>query len=504
MEYDYTIITDAAKDFDHILDAGAGLYLKSIKTPGAPFIRPAFGLSLQPLRPNRVACLADMSCAANSSAKYTDFPVLVDRDFVDVMKAFFVSSFQKAKAAPQKLVNIGSRSADSLDDSPHVTRAMLSGMDPTIVALAWACAPQHDIFASTRRRWLRKTCFTAEGTAEMSQKVHQVMKEFLLSDLFLTLLPKAKSLWEYRQWLCCNIRNCGLLIDDPEGVDEAALPACRFEAQDDQLFFMAAHSHPMNYNAWHYRRLRFRTLHSNTSSTREGCDSACDAIRVDSEKVIQFTREHNSDGSATSYLLFLLQEQEDLDRKADVSLLEAELLAKGTGQADAKPLRSRLQEGPNASKDDGSGRCVSESFPSIRLAPALWRSFMAVTQAEIRLHSEKGHECMWHLRLGLVQWACTRSPHHRVLSLWSAEDELRWVSAYAGLHLLDSAHALLSPVTGLPHAWSESSGSPAWTSFNAARYGCQLAAILLDTSSRASPSVASDRKAFLLPSLGLP
>ncbi|KAG5478330.1 hypothetical protein CUR178_05045 [Leishmania enriettii] len=491
MESSRIIIADAAKDLDGILDAGADLYLHSIKTPGAPLVRAAFGFSLEPLQSSRVACLAELSCVATSTTKYADFPVLLSREVVDAMRTFFVDSFQIQKGAPQKVADIANRSADSLDDSPHVTRAMLSDLHPTVVALAWACTPQHDIFASTRRRWLSETCFTAETKVENSQRLHQAMKEFLLLDLFLSICPKLKLLWEYRQWLCSSMCRWGLLIDNPEGVNEAALQILRFEAQDDQLFFMAARNHPMNYNAWHYRRLRFRTLHANASKMRTRWDRARVVIQIDSEKVIQFIREHNGDSSAASYLLFLLHEQEALDSKVDTSFSDADLLVKDTHQGGVEPRRSHAEEEPDTSEGGEGGRRISDGFPVLRLAPPLWKTLMATTQTEIRLHGEKGHECMWHLRLGLIQWACTRSPQYRLLSAWRAEDELRWVSTYVALHLEDAADALLSPLSELPNAWTESSGSAAWTSLNAARYGCQLTSILLRTPSCASLKAAN-------------
>ncbi|CBZ27522.1 conserved hypothetical protein [Leishmania mexicana MHOM/GT/2001/U1103] len=483
MESGYTIIADAATELDRILGNGAELYLQSIQTPGAPPIRAAFGFSQQPLESNRVICLADISCVVASTTKYTDFPVLMDRRVVAAMRAFFVHSFERAKGPLPKVTEGVIRSPDSLDDSPHVTRAMLSDLHPTVVALAWACLPQHDIFVSLRRRWLRETCFITEGKAESGQKLHHVMKELVLLDLFLSLCPKLKSLWEHRQWLSFNMCAYGLLTDGPKEGNENAVPIFQFEAQDDQLFFMAAHTHPMNYNAWQYRRLRFRALHASASDVCAKWDHAHVAIQMDSEQVMQFIREHNGDSSATSYLLFLLQEQDALDRKGDASLSGAGAVMEDPHQAAGELRRSGTKEHFDVDREGESGTRVCEGCTRSALAPALWRSLMAFTQTEIRLHSEKGHECIWHLRLGLIQWACTRSPENSLLSLWSAEDELRWASTYVELHLVDGVDALLSPVSAFPYAWSESSGSSAWTSFNASRYGCQLASLLRNTSS---------------------
>ncbi|CAJ1026898.1 hypothetical protein, conserved [Leishmania shawi] len=481
MESDYTIIADAAKELDQILDSGAVLYLQSIRTPGAQPIKVALGFSLQPLEENRVACLVETSCVAASTTMCIDFPVLVDRCVVTAMRSFFVDSFQRAKSALPQVTKAANQAPDSLDDTPHVTRAMLSNLHPSVVALAWACIPQHDIFVSFRRRWLREKCFATEDTVSNSQKLYCVMKEFVLLDLFLSLFPKLKSLWEHRQWLCYNMCSCGLLIDNPKYVDETTLPILQFEAQDDQSFFMAAHNHPMNYNAWQYRRLRFRTLHVNMSKAGARWDCASVAIQMDCEQVIRFIREHNGDSSAASYLLFLLYEQDALDTKGDACLCVTETLMKSPHQVGGEPHRRYSEEQLNTDKKDESRKCASECSPIAALAPAMWKSLMAITQTEIRRHSEKGHECIWHLRLGLIQWACMRSPQSRVLSLWSAEDELRWTSTYARLHLTEGEDALLSPVSALPYAWSESSGSSAWTSFSASRYGYQLASILRNT-----------------------
>ncbi|GET89040.1 hypothetical protein, conserved [Leishmania tarentolae] len=480
MESVCTVIANAAKEMDQILDAGAHLYLQSIKTTGAPSIRAAFGFSEQPLKLNQVVCLTEISRVEESTTKNIDFPVLVDRRVVTAMKTFFVRSFQREKGTLSKATDASPEVQDSLHDSPHVTRTMLSDMHPTIIALAWACIPQHDTFVSFRRRRLRETCFTADDKADVGERLHCVIKEFVLLDLLLSLCPKLKLLWEYRQWLCSSMHNCGLLNNSKEDND-VALPILQFEAQDDQLFFVAAHNHTMNYNAWHYRRLRFQTLHANASKLCARRDCACVAVQRDSERVIQFIREHSSDSSATSYLLFLLHEQEVLDRKGDAFLSKEGVVVEGPSEAAGELHRSSTKEYFTGDTEDSSRTPVSKGSTRYALAPALWKNFMKVTQTEIRRHTEKGHECIWQLRLGLIQWACSRSPESRMQSLWSVEDELRWTSTYLDIHLVDGVDALLCPVSPLPYAWAESFGSSAWTSFNASRYGRQLALILRNT-----------------------
>ncbi|KAG5503533.1 hypothetical protein JKF63_05673 [Porcisia hertigi] len=481
MESDDTIITDAARELDHILDVGAGLYLQSIKTPGAPSIRAALGFSLQPLESGRVICLADVSCVTASTAGYVDFPVQVDRHVVAAMRTFFVRSFQGAEGVSSKGSESVNKQRDNLDSRPHVTRAILSGLLPTVVVLAWMCTPQNEIFLPLRRRQLREACFTSEGRGDSHQKLHCVMKEFVLLDLFLSFCPKLKSLWEYRQWLFSNMCDYGFLTDDLKEDSEASLSIRQFEVQDDQLFFVAAHNHPMNYNAWHYRRQRLRTTCGNALIDTTKRDRACTVIEIDSKQVIEFTREHNGDTSATSYLLFLLLELDSLDKKDNSFFFAAEASVKGPQRLSDR-LHWSCHEGQlNREKGDKEDKRVIRGHLLVLHAPALWRTLMTLTQVEIRRHSEKGHECIWHLRLGLVQWALTRPPQSRPLSLWTTEDELEWAAAYAGLRETDGVDTLLLPMSTLPHAWTDSFGSFAWTSFNAARYGYQLVSMLRDT-----------------------
>ncbi|KAK7197047.1 hypothetical protein NESM_000648600 [Novymonas esmeraldas] len=440
------VFVHAAEELDGILNAGAGMYLHRIRTPGAPPLRAALGFSLQPMDSGLVVCLADVSDAAEGAAGYTDFPVLVDRRVAAATRAFFVRSFECAHSAtPDSAGNEGTR-RDSLDSTPHVTRAALRDMSPEHVALAWACAPQVDLFALLRRGWLRDTCFATCAPASRHNILRRVVKEYVLLDLFLSLCPKLKSLWEYRHWLCSRMHAHGFFAETLADINEAALPIAPFVTQDDELFFICAHNHPLNYNAWHYRRQRLHLLHTNSWESGARRDLAHAVVLADSKAVTHFVREHNGDSSATSYLLFLLHEQDALDEKAHPSHHIA-------GEA--------MQE-------DGVGTRASQ----------LWRTLMALTQTEIRWHSEKGHECMWHLRLGLVQWACTRPPERSVRSQWTIADELTWTAAYADLHLVDGTNNRLSPVGVLPHPWTECSGSPAWTSYSAARYGCRLCAFL--------------------------
>lgn len=451
MESCEALLAVAAGELDCILGKAADLYLRNTGgTSAAPRIRAALGYTSRSEGDAHITCLADTERGPAAGGQSVDFPVLVSKGVVAAARTLFVQHYQErsetlAATSQQSCV----RARDSLSETPHVTVDLLESMHPTLVAVVWVGAPQIDIFATHRRRWLSQTCFAHCDSTTSSDELHQALKEFVLIDLFLSVGPKLKSLWEYRLWLCDRMHAAGMLSFSLSRQEAAQMQITDFVAQDDELFFAAAHNHPMNYNAWHYRRLRFCLLHDSGANSAAKLIGACAAAAAECERVMEFIRNHNGDSSATAYLLFLLEQQEALDSKRSVLLTH-----------DERP----------------AGSCNQNSYCA--LAPDLWRSMLALTQTEVRRHAEKGHECIWHLRLGLVTWACKQPADTPIAFGWRVEDELRWVSAFVDAEAAISGDTLLSPVPVLRQAWTESSGSEAWTSYNAARYGIQLSTLL--------------------------
>lgn len=230
----------------------------------------------------------------------------------------------------------------------------------------------------------------------------RLLKELVLCDAVLSFYHKTGEAWVHRGW-------CLQRLGDREPAAALALLQ-----SGDGAFFYAAAAHPLNYNAWAYRRRCVLALPATVRAA---------AWVAEGERVASFIKVHNSDASAASYLLFVL------DRSGD--------------------------EG-------------------------LWRALMRLTQAGLRTHADKGHECLWMLRLGLVEWAVGRGKGSGCGSAWTVADELDWVSA----QVWAASPRLLAPVSrAASEAAVECNGSLGWNSYYACRYGLQLLALV----SRALP-----------------
>lgn len=445
-------IAQAAEELNAVLDRGAELYYRSLTTTDSSLVRAALGFGDLPENGCQVMCLFEEPASPQGSAKAVDFPVLVKKNLVKSVRAHYTEAYaaQHASSADPREQPSGqcSRSSDSLAESPHITRAMLRHKSQAFVALSWLCNPQLEPFIACRRLWMRDGICAGDQSATPNAMLRLFLKEIILLDLLLSVGPKLKCLWEYRLWIIVQMATRQLLTHTSSSEGPACLSVVRLQRQDDVTFFTAAHNHPMNYNAWHYRRCVSQACYLPLPLLGDTSLVAGRIIRYDHEKVLEFIQKHNGDCSATAYLLFLLELQEKRD---DLRRLQ------GTPQL-------------NASKDQG--RLESDSAPSV------WKSLMHCTQEEIRRHCEKGHDSMWYLRLELIRWALSRPSRATLLSSWTVEDELKWVSAYADADAGGNYAGLLAPLSVLPHAWAESFGSLAWTSYNASRYGLQLLSVL--------------------------
>lgn len=459
-------LLQAADQLGAVLNRGAALYLQILSASDGPRIKAALGFGQQPEGSQKITCLLEEHAQTRNEKGLIDFPVLADKGLVKSVKIFYTDAFvSQHDSVPDPTENCAaqcSRFTDSLENSPHVTRAILAHKSPAFVALSWLCNPQLDCFISFRRRWLRDSFCAAEDQAPANTKLHLILEEVVLLDLLLSVCPKLKSLWEYRLWVVNQMfKQCSPYWLGKNRISTDLL-CSRFQQQDDVSFFMAAHNHPMNYNAWHYRRCIEEACYLPTTVLKDSSDVAERVIRYDCEKVVAFIREHNGDSSATSYLLFLLNMQDKRDSLRAVQVLKTDL---ETPLGDTELLFPLTSTALTKREDRDS---ISD----------LWKYLMCCTQKEIRRHCEKGHDCMWYLRLELVRWALSERSQVHLCSSWTVLDELEWVCAFVDATSSSSCDKLLSPVSALPHAWTESSGSLEWTSYNAARYGLQLLSVL--------------------------
>ncbi|CCW65943.1 unnamed protein product [Phytomonas sp. Hart1] len=243
---------------------------------------------------------------------------------------------------------------------------------------------------------------------------------------------------------------------------------------DEEVLRFASDEHPMNYNAWQYRRARLTLLRC--------CGPPCffsnnpensiywDFIQRSVVEVMSYLEIHNADSSACAFLLFLFHQ-----------------CAPNEG--------ADLHEGEDSSDVPDNHRRSRVERP---FSVFLWNSLMTFTQRELHRHVDKGHEGMWSLRLGLIHYALTFNSKNLLLgspflSSWTVADELEWISVYVegfydktamGVDNGALDEGLLAPCGDLARAWVESSGSAAWSSFLATRYGLQLIRLLTPSNAR--------------------
>ncbi|CBH13700.1 hypothetical protein, conserved [Trypanosoma brucei gambiense DAL972] len=283
------------------------------------------------------------------------------------------------------------------------------------VVLLLLIMPAHSSLWSARRRWI-ETC-TANGEDHSRSFLFQ---EVLVTSLLLNFYYKVQEVWVHRWWVVERL---------------LSHPGINLEVSNDHdrgVLMEAADKHPMNYNAWNYRRQVFENILNITqnASRCRSCASTPSLLQQEVEIALRFFETHNGDTSAASYLIFLLHK--------------------------AETIRSDSAEGKY---NQDSGVCAGS------LVHSVWKRLMLASTQELRRHWDKGHEAVWVLRLALIHWALCIRP----MCGWSLEDEMHLISVYMELPTLHDEWVGLSEVT-----WVAASGSPSWTSFYAARYGVQL------------------------------
>ncbi|CCW62624.1 unnamed protein product [Phytomonas sp. EM1] len=390
-----------------------------------------------------------------------------------------------------------------------LSSCLIAQLPHTLVLLMLLLLPDHEGLWGARRSKLREAQpratllhvhhdgngNNAQHTPRSDDFLVDCVKEFLLTDLLLSFFYKIKTIWFHREWImklmienhllaheggvlfpqlmgiqgACFFSGTTCTGSDPD-VDEkftssdTILDLQKVLSLDDEVLSFASDKHPMNYNAWQYRRARLTML--------LGCSHDCcllkgtmssihrDLLQCNAEDVMCYLETHNGDSSACSFLLFLLYQCTSNEREEP----------HGAGNAVDSPYS------PCTSKDE------------VPLFVFLWRRLLCFTQRELRRHADKGHEGMWYLRLGLIHYALsmnskTPSLCYPLLSSWTVADELEWTSVYiegfrdmmtTGVKSSWRNRGLLAPCSDLAQAWAESSGSTAWSSYLATRYGLHL------------------------------
>lgn len=260
------------------------------------------------------------------------------------------------------------------------------------------------VFPDNYMLWSRRRKQLAENSGDQTDAL---WVDVTLTTLLLSRYCKCADAWQHRRYAIQS------LINSSRNADKELLS--QMLTFDRTVLFSAAHSHPMNYNAWNYRRQAIQTV---TQLRQPSLSERWSEIEIN--ETLKFLQSHNGDRSAACYVVYVLEYM----RKSGAA---------------------------------------SETVVS------LWRKGMFFTQREIRRHCELGHECMWEMRLNLIMVAIGgKLPFP---SGWTVADELTFVDAYVTLY--QSTRFLLYP-TSAASGWWESSGNLSRTSFLACRYGLQL------------------------------
>lgn len=307
-------------------------------------------------------------------------------------------------------------SGSVLFDKVAITSDFVRRLNLSEIALFLFAFPAHETVWNARRRLIKGLL---RGDQIHDCCVVTVLKDIILTDFLLSFYYKIQQVWVYRGWLI------KLLVKKRILVSGGVLSPDSFFGHDKSVFTFAADHHPMNYNAWQYRRI----VYSERWRSDYDIINYCDCLRREVDFAKHFFSTHNGDGSASVYLLSLLHY---------CSSAETE-----------------------------------KSLDSI----SLWRELLIYTQQEVSRHYAKGHECIWHLRLGLLQWGLNNK---EARSSWLLADELDWVSLFVDYPFQEGRNlSRLSPQENVRNAWVESSGTPGWTSYLACRYGLRLLQIAL-------------------------
>jgi hypothetical protein len=282
-----------------------------------------------------------------------------------------------------------------------------------------------------------------------------LVEELHFTSLVLGKAYKLGEVWTHRLWLWNRI--VPLLLRSRESAaqlcsDDQTIRKIQnwIDFHDNRVLDDALHNHPMNLNAWQYRRQMLSLCSGNLlfplamSMASPETPAPLLTIRTSglvallqshSKSAINFLNTHHCDASCSRFLVDLLTSSGSIDRN--------EL-------------------------DNGA------SFDSF--VESLWAALMRLSSRLLTHTFTSGHECLWHLRLGLIAFAlCFPKEKKKTLSgNWTVHDELDFVDTHAGSCVLTESNSAMSDRLDL----ASCSGSLLFHQWHAARYGLQLIHLL--------------------------
>jgi hypothetical protein len=278
-----------------------------------------------------------------------------------------------------------------------------------------------------------------------------LVEELHFTSLVLGKVYKLGEVWTHRLWLWNRIVP---LLRSQLCSDDQTIRKLQgwIDFHDNRVLDDALHNHPMNLNAWQYRRqmislcsgnllfpLAMSMVSPETPAPRLtiGTSGLVVLLQSHSKSAINFLNTHHRDASCSRFLVDLLTCSGSIDHNDEV--------------------------------DNGEA-----NFDS--LVASLWASLMRLSSRLLTQTFASGHECLWHLRLGLIAFALCR-PARKKKSLcgnWTVRDEFDFVDAHAGSCVCTESTAAVSDRLDL----ASCSGSLLFHQWHAARYGLQLIHLL--------------------------
>lgn len=280
------------------------------------------------------------------------------------------------------------------------------------------------------------TSLMTSSSSSSEELLQALVEELLFTSLVLSKAYKLGDVWSHRLWVWTQI----MLVLGAR-VEEAALVSW-VHSHDEHVLTDAFHNHPMNLNAWQYRRLLLNLcskgslfpLSPTTASLPPMCGPTLllEIVQHHTSSALKFLKAHHRDTSCSRFLVDLLVSAGNVVASQEMPFLELQLLVKTT-----------------------------------------WISLLQLTSRLLAQTCATGHESLWHLRLGLIHFAL----HYHVSGTdrplrgnWSVEDELLFVSTHMDGVIIDEP----------PHKpdIAACSGSVVFHQWHAARYGIQFLQLL--------------------------
>jgi hypothetical protein len=317
------------------------------------------------------------------------------------------------------------------EDAPALVAgasSLLLGCESSLLLLL--CGPQQYTLWNKRKHFLQRSPTDATLRASL------LLQELCFSALLLSRAHKVGDIWQHRFWVWKRLREVeyqsagSLLCGQPLHEAMARL--------DRGVLRKACDAHPMNLNAWQYRRNMW-VLQCEALIATGRVDLFFESFLSEVGDVIHFCRLHHGDASCCSYLLFLI----------------------------GGPWWRRMGEG---------GAHIFHCRQQV------WSQLLSLTTSMLTTTAHRGHESLWHLRLGLIHEALNCSAPFSTGG-WTVADELRfaWIHCGGGEELEAAAGVPEAVDDGSPEQlhWAQCNGGLRWHQYYAAKYGLQLTAMLL-------------------------